>query len=184
LVAEHPVERRLRREVLAAIGKRRHDLLRRTIGKLRRVRDAEQALPLGFGELIGRRVLRTDPTVAATRCPTPTLERTGRDADLVTSALQGEARLHGFLDRPCELGTEVVAMSSSSSPQRAASFFRSTSRAAVSASALSFSASSLRSSAISRSRSASALSTAWLSSACSTAVRQAVNWTMWTPSLR
>ncbi|MNN22404.1 hypothetical protein D3C81_1357610 [compost metagenome] len=52
---QYPVDGRLRRQVLAPARQRRHDLARRTAGKLSAVGERENLPPLVFAELVGRR---------------------------------------------------------------------------------------------------------------------------------
>jgi hypothetical protein len=156
MVAQHALEARFAGDVDALVGQRRDDPGRRRAGEARRVGERHDARPLGLAQ--GVRRPGPDgggPTVSPDLAITsaPALEGPHVDAGQVAGRGQPGTGGAGLADLGSQ-GLAVFQAGHASSPSRktASSFFPSTSKAAVSASALSFLCNS-RSSSFTRRRS-------------------------------
>jgi hypothetical protein len=75
LGAQHAIERRFRRDTLAAVGELWHDLLGRAVDELGRVRDAQDAGTLTGRQGVGRNMARSAPAVLAAADLSPAPDR-------------------------------------------------------------------------------------------------------------
>src|SRR5690606_8642687 len=130
------IEARLAGDVLAAVGERGDDLLGAFVAKFGGVRDFEDLRLLGLGELVRGRMPRACAAIDALVVLAPALERTSADADDLARLLDARPGRDGLVDERDGHSSLSFSVSSSSSSQRAWTFFWSTSNAAASARAL------------------------------------------------
>lgn len=118
------VERRLRRDVDAAVGKPRHDLLRREVAMLRGVRDARDLVSFGFAQRVGGlRTGTSPPVLAAVWCAAPTLDRADAQPELSARRTKSAAGLNRLLDQRKGFDAVLVHVSPPSSPRGRRLFF-------------------------------------------------------------
>jgi len=123
-LAKYAVERGLARQVLAAVGKRRDDELRRRVAELGLIDHFQHALPLGARESLRGLGLRPATLVSGVAIAPP-LHGARIEADLAARSRSPRAGVHRFLDEGQGLVALAHHVSSPSSPQRATAFFES-----------------------------------------------------------
>ena len=154
-LVQHPIETALRANKELLIGQCRHDLPRRQRGVLRLVASQQDSLALLLAQLVRDQAVTAFTTIVAVTITDqvlpPPFERPQTDPDLAAGANQARTSGIGLADQFDRLlSVRGAGQPSASSEQKASHFFRSTSKAAISAMAFSLRCSSFLRALISR----------------------------------
>jgi hypothetical protein len=139
---EHPVEAALRADIQPLIGKGWHDLTWRQCGVLRLVAGEQDSLSLFLAQPVQDTAWTAFTTIVTNAITEhglpPALEGAQTDADLAAGADQARTSGMSLVDQLDRLApVSGAGQPSASSEQKASHFFRSTSKAAISAMAFS-----------------------------------------------
>lgn len=139
LLAEDPVDRRLRGQVDAAVSEDRDDLFGREVAKLGRCHEPEDLAALALAQLVGRFTPRPRTAVIANAGLTPALDSPYVNPDQSCGAFLACTAGDGFVDPVENQASLLSGVPSPSSPKRSLTFFDNVRSAVTSARALSFS---------------------------------------------